>query len=149
MSRRGNPGLAALGDVARLDEAPGTYHAGFLLGPRVNAGGRVGRSDLGARLLATNDPDEARAIAEELDALNSERQEIETGVLDAALAQAAEMEARQGGLGPVLIAAGEGWHQGVIGIVASRLKDKFRRPALVVALDGKTRQGLRPFGSRR
>ncbi len=141
MSRRGNPGLAALGDVARLDEAPGTYHAGFLLGPRVNAGGRVGRSDLGARLLATNDPDEARVIAEELDALNSERQEIEAGVLDAALAQAADMEARQGGLGPVLIAAGEGWHQGVIGIVASRLKDKFRRPALVVALDGKTGKG--------
>jgi single-stranded-DNA-specific exonuclease len=136
MARRGNIGLAALGDVARLEEAPGTYHAGFLLGPRVNAGGRVGRSDLGTRLLSTLDPEEARAIAEELDVLNSERQAIEAAVLDAALAQAAEMEMRQGGLGPVLIVTGEGWHQGVIGIVASRLKDKFRRPTLVIAQEG-------------
>ena len=135
MGQRGNIGLSALADVARLDEAPGTYHAGFLLGPRVNAGGRVGRSGLGARLLSTGDVDEARAIAEELDVLNSERKDIEAAVLDAALAQAAEMEMRQGGLGPVLVVAGEGWHQGVIGIVASRLKDKFRRPSLVITTE--------------
>jgi len=141
MAQRGNTGLAALSDVARLDEAPGTYHAGFLLGPRVNAGGRVGRSGLGARLLSTGDAEEARAIAEELDVLNSERKEIETGVLDAALAQAAEMEMRQGGLGPMLVVAGEGWHQGVIGIVASRLKDKFRRPSLVIAIENGVGKG--------
>ncbi|HKJ73768.1 MAG TPA: single-stranded-DNA-specific exonuclease RecJ, partial [Alphaproteobacteria bacterium] len=135
MAQRHNVGLAALSDVARMDEAPGTYHAGFLLGPRVNAGGRVGRSELGSRLLSTSDPEEARAIAEELDVLNSERKEIETAVLDAALAQAAEMEMRQGGLGPVMVVAGEGWHQGVIGIVASRLKDKYRRPTMVIALE--------------
>jgi single-stranded-DNA-specific exonuclease len=131
MAGRGNPGIAALSDVARINERPGAYHAGFLLGPRVNAGGRVGRSDLGARLLATDDPLEARAIAAELDVLNSERRGIEAQVLEAAIA-AAEHAAE---MSPYLVfVCGRDWHPGVIGIVASRLKERYQRPACVVAL---------------
>lgn len=131
MARRARPGLAALADVARLAEAPTAYHLGFVLGPRVNAGGRVGESDLGVRLLTTRDPDEARRLAQRLDELNRERQEIEQGVLAEAQAQ---IEG-QGGGGPFLLAAGEGWHPGVIGIVASQLAERFHAPAAVVALD--------------
>ncbi len=127
-----NPGLAALAEVAGIKERPGTYHAGFILGPRVNAGGRVGRSDLGLRLLAGDDPREAAALAKELDALNAERRAIEADVLAAAIA--AIESAPQ--LHPYLVlVAGEGWHPGVIGIVASRLKERYQRPACVVALD--------------
>ncbi len=133
LARRRNAGLAALSDVARLDQTPGTYHAGFLLGPRINAGGRVGRSDLGARLLACDDPGEAAELAAQLDGYNSERREIERGVLDQALAQVESGEATSDGL---VLAAGEGWHPGVIGIVASRLKERTNLPALVVALEG-------------
>ena len=129
MARRGNAGLAALADVAKLSEPPGAYHAGFVLGPRVNAGGRVGAADLGARLLATDDAAEAARLAARLDDLNRERRAIERAVLDAAMAQA---EAATGGA--VVLAAGEGWHPGVIGIVAGRLKERFGRPACVVAL---------------
>lgn len=140
MAGRRNEGLAALADVGRLDERPGAYHLGFVLGPRVNAGGRVGRSDLGARLLTTDDPAEARAIAEELDRYNSERQAIEAAVLDEALALT---EARWQGAQPepMVFAAGEGWHPGVIGIVASRLKERYQRPAFVIALDGEEGKG--------
>lgn len=130
MAQRRRPGLVALSDVARMNAAPTPYHLGFLLGPRVNAGGRVGRADLGARLLATEDAAEAAALAERLDALNTERRDIEARVLDAALAAA---EAR--GLdGPLVWAAGEGWHPGVVGIVASRLKEATNRPAIVIGL---------------
>jgi len=133
MARRANTGLSALGDVARMNEPPGTYHAGFLLGPRVNAGGRVGRADLGARLLTTGDAEEARRLAEELDGYNRERREIEQQVLAEADAQITEQVARQGL--PALVAAiGEAWHPGVIGIVASRLKERFNRPAFVLSL---------------
>jgi len=132
MARRERPGLVALSDVARLDKAPTAYHLGFLLGPRVNAGGRIGAADLGARLLATDTAAEAVALAERLDRLNSERREIENRVRDAALAQA---EAR--GLdGPLVWAAGEGWHPGVVGIVAARLKEATNRPAVVIGLEG-------------
>ena len=131
MARRGNPGLAALADVAGLSEPPGCYHAGFLLGPRVNAGGRVGKADLGARLLTTADPNEAAELARELDRLNGERRVIEAEVQAAAMAASA-----QTGSGDSLVmAVGNGWHPGVIGIVASRLKEHFRRPALVIALE--------------
>lgn len=131
MGGRKNPGLVALSDVARINEKPSAYHAGFLLGPRVNAGGRVGRSDLGARLLSTDDVVEARSIAAELDALNTERRSIETHVLDAAIA-AAEAQAAES---PYLIfVAGRDWHPGVIGIVAGRLKERYQRPACVVAI---------------
>jgi len=116
--------------VARMDATPNAYHLGFLLGPRVNAGGRIGKSDLGARLLSTTDPHEAAALAERLDALNTERREIETMVRDSALEQA---EAR-GLEGPLVWAAGEGWHAGVVGIVAARLKEATNRPAVVIGL---------------
>ena len=132
MARRERPGLVALADVARMDQAPNCYALGFLLGPRVNAGGRIGRADLGARLLATDDAQEAVSIAARLDDLNTERREIELRVREAALAQA---EAR--GLdGPLVWAAGEGWHPGVVGIVAARLKEATNRPAVVIGLEG-------------
>lgn len=137
MARRARAGLVALADAARMDRAPTPYHLGFLLGPRVNAGGRVGRADLGARLLATDDPHEAESLAAQLEILNTERREIEAQVRDAALAQA---EAR--GLdGPLVWAAGEGWHPGVVGIVAARLKEATGRPAVVIGLDGPEGKG--------
>jgi single-stranded-DNA-specific exonuclease len=130
MARRGNTGLAALGDVARINERPTAYHAGFILGPRINAGGRIGAPDLGVRLLTTNDPDEAAGLAMKLDGLNAERQAIERDVLERALA-AAEAQAGRN----CVVVAGEGWHPGVIGIVASRVVERFHRPAFVVALN--------------
>ncbi|WP_298494708.1 single-stranded-DNA-specific exonuclease RecJ [uncultured Maritimibacter sp.] len=137
MARRARPGLVALSDVARMNEAPRPYHLGFLLGPRVNAGGRIGAADLGARLLSTTDVQEAQGLAAKLDALNTERREIEEQVRIAALDQA---EAR--GLdAPLVWAAGEGWHPGVVGIVASRLKDYAHRPAIVIGFDGDDGKG--------
>ncbi len=129
-ARRANIGMAALGDVAGLKQAPAAYHLGFLLGPRVNAGGRVGEADLGARLLSTEDPEEARRIAAHLNDLNRERQEIERGVLEQAIAQVE----KSGASGAIVHVVAEGWHPGVIGIVASRLKDRYARPALVTAI---------------
>jgi single-stranded-DNA-specific exonuclease len=131
MARRGNAGLAALGDVARIDEKPGAFHAGYVLGPRVNAGGRVGEAGLGARLLMTDDAAEAARLAARLDGYNRERRDIEASVLDAAFAQ---VEQEYDGSG-IVFAAGAGWHAGVIGIVAARLKERYNRPALVVALE--------------
>ncbi|WP_119422688.1 single-stranded-DNA-specific exonuclease RecJ [Desertibaculum subflavum] len=130
LARRRNAGLAALIDAAGISTAPTAYHLGYLLGPRVNAGGRVGRSDLGTRLLSTDDPAEAAALAAELSRLNQSRREIEAEVEAAALAQALASEA------PLIVAAGEGWHAGVVGIVAGRLKERFRRPAIVIGLEG-------------
>jgi single-stranded-DNA-specific exonuclease len=137
MARRQRPGLVALADVARMDTAPNAYHLGFLLGPRVNAGGRIGRADLGARLLACTDPREADGMAAKLDELNTERREIEEQVRDAALAQAEE----RGFDAPLVWAAGEGWHPGVVGIVASRLKERTNRPAIVIGLEGDEGKG--------
>ena len=131
MARRGNVGLTALADIAGMQEKPGVYHAGFLLGPRINAGGRVGRAGAGARLLATDDPIEARALSRELDVLNGERRVIEAEVLQAAIDQ---VEATGQASEAVIFAVGEGWHVGVIGIVASRLKEKYGCPAFVVAI---------------
>ncbi len=130
MARRARPGLRALADAARLDSAPRAHHLGYVLGPRVNAGGRIGAADLGARLLATRDPAEAEALAARLDQLNTDRREVEAGVRSAALAQA---EAR-GATGALAWAAGEGWHPGVIGIAAARMKEALNRPAIVIAL---------------
>ena len=131
LSARRNVGLAALADVARLDQRPEAYHLGFLLGPRVNAGGRVGKSDLGARLLATDDAEEAAALAHRLDEYNTERRAIEAAVEVQAVSQ---IEDLGDALGPISVAVGEGWHAGVVGIVASRLVERFRRPALVIAV---------------
>src|SRR5215472_13116548 len=128
--RNTNPGLAALAAVAAIGEPLDAYHLGFLLGPRVNAGGRVGEADLGARLLATDDPALAADLAGRLDVYNRERREIEARTLEAAIAVV--VGAAQS---PVLaFAAGAGWHPGVIGIVAARLKERYERPACVVAL---------------
>jgi len=132
MAMRQNPGLVALGDVAGLSEAPGTFHAGFMFGPRVNAGGRVGEAGLGARLLSTDDPLEAKSIALQLHQYNAERKELEKGVLEEAI-ERAEASLENNNL--VLLVDGEGWHPGVIGIVAARLKEKYNRPACVIAFD--------------
>jgi len=137
MARRERPGLRALADVAGVDAAPGPYHLGYLMGPRVNAGGRVGRADLGARLLSTPDLAEAQSLADRLNQLNDDRRAIESAVRDAALAQA---EAR-GTDGPLVWAAGEGWHPGVVGIVAARLKEATHRPAVVIGFDGDEGKG--------
>ncbi|KAJ55320.1 recombinase RecJ [Actibacterium mucosum KCTC 23349] len=137
MARRARPGLVALGDLARLDTAPSAYHLGFVLGPRINAGGRIGQADLGARLLATDNPAEAAQLAARLDALNTDRRAVEAQVREEAMAQA---EAR--GLdAPLVWAAGDGWHPGVVGIVAARLKEATNRPAVVIGLEGDLGKG--------
>lgn len=129
MARRDNFGIRALADVASLDEAPTTYHVGFLLGPRVNAGGRVGEAGMGARLLATSSREEARELALQLDAWNKERRELEAVCLEEAISQVERGSVSDG----LVYASAENWHPGVIGIVAGRLKDQFNRPACVVA----------------
>jgi len=131
MATRRNPGMAALIDVAAIERAPTAKDLGFALGPRINAGGRVGKSDLGVRLLTTDDAAEAAMLAAELDRLNGERKAIEAEVTEEAVARAASCMNEA-----VAVVAGEGWHPGVIGIVASRLKDRMHRPAIVIALDG-------------
>ena len=130
MGQGRNIGLVALAEAARLVKAPSCRDLGFALGPRINAGGRVGKSDLGVRLLTTTDPEEARSIAAELDRLNEERRAIEMIVGEQAGEQAA-VQAND----PLIIVSGTGWHAGVIGIVASRIKERFGRPALGIALD--------------
>lgn len=137
MAQRTRPGLVALSDVGRLDTAPKSYHLGFVLGPRVNAGGRIGKADLGARLLSCTDPHEAKSIAERLDVLNTERRDIEEAVRAQALEQAEE----RGFDAPLVWAAGDGWHPGVVGIVASRLKERTNRPSIVIGFDGDEGKG--------
>ncbi len=128
MASRQNIGLSALAQAARLVKPPSCRDLGFALGPRINAGGRVGKSDLGVRLLTCTDPEEARTIAVELDRLNEERRAIEMLVCEQAERQAEELE----GAAVITVMSG-GWHQGVIGIVAGRIKEKFGRPAIVIA----------------
>jgi single-stranded-DNA-specific exonuclease len=130
MARRGNIGLNALLSASRLERAPQCSDLGFALGPRINAGGRVGRSDLGVRLLTTLDPAEATQIAQELDQLNAERRAIEASVQE----EAERLMETQAGRAVAVVAA-PGWHPGVIGIVAGRLKEKAGLPAIVIALD--------------
>lgn len=131
MAQRRNTGLAALADVARVTETVDAYHAGYILGPRINAGGRIGRADLGARLLATEDKAEAARIAALLDEHNVDRKTVEAEVMAAAIAQVEAAEA-----GPVILVAGEGWHPGVVGIVAGRLRERYGRPSCVVGFEG-------------
>ena len=130
LARRNRIGMAALIDASRLKRAPIASDLGFALGPRINAGGRIGESTLGVRLLTTRDPDEAREIAEQLSQLNEERRSIEAAVQEAAEEQLAGQHNMA-----VHVVAGEGWHPGVIGIVAGRIKEKTDRPAIVIALD--------------
>jgi single-stranded-DNA-specific exonuclease len=137
MAARQNVGLLALAEAARLVKAPSCRDLGFALGPRINAGGRVGKSDLGVRLLTCTDPEEARTIAAELDRLNEERRAIEMLVCEQAEKQAAKLNGA-----PVLTVMGTGWHPGVIGIVAGRIKERFGRPAIVIAeAEGGTGKG--------
>lgn len=131
MARRARPGLTALSDVARMETAPTAYHLGFLLGPRINAGGRIGQADLGARLLASDDPHETAALAERLDTLNTERREVEASVRAQALEQAEARGFDQG----LVWATGPGWHPGVVGIVASKLKEASNRPSIVIGVE--------------
>jgi single-stranded-DNA-specific exonuclease len=134
LRRRERVGHTSLMDVARLSGPPEAWHLGFLLGPRINAGGRIGRADLGVRLLLESDPIEAAKIAAELDRLNSERQAIEQDTLaqaDAEAMAALGIEEK----GAVVVTAAEGWHPGVVGLVAARLKEKFGRPAFAIALE--------------
>ncbi len=139
MSAWSRPGMAALAAAAGVQGPASPYHAGFLLGPRINAGGRVGQSDLGARLMMTQDPKEAAHIAQTLDALNAERRAIETEVLDQAQAQVEALKLEDDT--PILIASGEHWHPGVIGIVAGRIKERFNRPTIVIGVDPETGLG--------
>ncbi len=139
MAQRRNAGLAALADIAGLKEAPACYHLGFVFGPRVNAGGRVGQADCGARLLSTDDPAEAAHLARLLDLHNADRKVIESETLEAALA-AIEVSG-QAEAAPILVASGEGWHPGVIGIVAARLVERYHRPACVIGVSGGVGKG--------
>jgi single-stranded-DNA-specific exonuclease len=131
MAMRQNAGLAALADIAAISESPNSFHAGFVFGPRVNAGGRVGESDLGAKILSTDDPLEARDLAKKLNQYNIERKELETAVLEEATG-IVELGKDQD---TVLMVSGDGWHSGVIGIVAARLKEKYNRPTCVIGFD--------------
>lgn len=132
MRQRRNVGLKALADAAGLAVPPTPYHLGFVLGPRINAGGRIGDAGLGARLLATADEVDAARIAELLDRLNRERKALEARILEEAVARAETMLETDPDL-PMLLLAGEGWHKGVVGLVASRLTDRFQRPSCVIA----------------
>ena len=134
LRRREHPGMTALMDVARLSGPPEPWHLGFLLGPRINAGGRIGRADLGARLLLEEDPTEAARLASELDRLNRERQTIEQTTLAQAEAEALAalgLEEK----GAVVLTAAQGWHPGIVGLVAARLKERYGRPAFAIALE--------------
>lgn len=141
MSDWKNPGLRALLSAAGAEEGPAkSHHAGFILGPRINAGGRIGRSDLGARLLSTDDPAEARALAAELDALNLSRREVERAVTEAAVRRV-EASGAHADESSVVVVTGEDWHPGVVGIVAGRLRERWRKPVIVIGLDPVTGLG--------
>lgn len=144
LKARENIGLRAICDLAGLDEEPNSYHLGFILGPRINAGGRVGKSDLGARILSSEDESEVQEIAMQLEEFNKQRKEIETKIQEEAVAQ---LEKSVGGFGvndSVIFAVSNSWHQGVIGIVASRLKDIYNKPVAVITIkDGKGKASCR------
>jgi len=141
MKLRQRPGLRALMDVVRLDGPPNTYHLGFLLGPRINAGGRIGDAAMGVRLLTTPDEDLAMSLTVQLDRLNGERQAIEAAALMEAEAQALSQVGLAQDHQGVLLVAEEGWHPGVMGLVAARLKEKFTLPAFSIAWSGETGTG--------
>jgi single-stranded-DNA-specific exonuclease len=131
---RQNAGLRALADAARLEQAPSTYSLGFILGPRINAGGRIGAPGLGARLLVSEDEVEAHAIAGKLEALNAERKAIEERMLQEALVRADAMIATDPET-PAIVLGAPGWHKGLVGLVASRIADRFHRPTFVMAIE--------------
>ncbi len=131
MARRGRPGIAALLDVTQARDSLSTFTCGFALGPRINAAGRISEADMGLRLLLSDDPAEAMVLAERLDSVNRQRQEVEAGMLEHALHEAG-LQADAGAA--VLLVAGEAWHPGVVGIVAGRIKERFNRPACVAGI---------------
>jgi single-stranded-DNA-specific exonuclease len=133
MAKRARPGIAALLEVAALNETPTAMNCAFALGPRINASGRIAESDMGLRLLLAEDATEAAKLAQVLDTVNRQRQEVEADMLDDAMAEAAQQVAAGS---PVILLARDGWHPGVVGIVAGRLKEKFNRPALVGGITG-------------
>ena len=145
MARRENLGVACLADVARLKRKPDTYALGYLLGPRINAAGRIGNAAMALTLLTTEDKGEAAQIAQELERLNRERQEIELAVVDQAMIQADNMLGKER-RGSVLVVSGKGWHPGVVGLAAARLKERFSLPSFVLAED---REGKLASGSGR
>ena len=134
-AQRKNVGLKALADICGVTDKPSTYHAGFIYGPRVNAGGRVGRADAGVKLLTTNEVEDANNLAAELHHYNLERQAIEQQAVEEATAQFIRAHGIDGGTTPIVFVAGEGWHPGVVGIVAGRLKERFQRPTFVISID--------------
>lgn len=135
MARRKNIGLRTLADISRMTSAPAVFDCGFKLGPRINAGGRVGDSELGVRLLATTDPDEAAGLALRMDELNTERRAIGDKAQALAEMKVEELLKTRNGLPPALLVSDKSFHAGVIGIVAGRLKDQYRRPSFVLAID--------------
>jgi single-stranded-DNA-specific exonuclease len=141
LKQRKNLGLRAICDLAALDEEATAYHLGFIIGPRINAGGRVGKSDLGARLLSSEDENEVKEIAAQLENFNKQRKDIEIQVLDEAVKA---LESGVGGFSKndaIIFAVAKNWHQGVIGIVASRLKDLYNKPVAVIAIDDEGKKG--------
>jgi len=141
LKQRQNAGIKAICDIANLDEKPNSYHLGFVIGPRINAGGRIGKSDLGANLLSSNDEIEAFEIASQLEKCNQERKEIESQALRGAI------ESLQNGIynfnekDDIIFAISYEWHQGIIGIIASRLKDLYNKPVAVITIDKETKIG--------
>jgi single-stranded-DNA-specific exonuclease len=131
MAKRARPGIAALLEVAKLTEAPTPMHCGFALGPRINASGRIAESDMGLRLLLAEDAEAATVLAQALDGVNRQRQAVEAAIMGEAMAQA---ESQVAAGHAVILLAQEGWHPGVVGIVAGRVKEKFNRPALVAGI---------------
>lgn len=146
MRRRENAGLKALFDAAGLDAAPNPYHLGFILGPRINAGGRIGDSALGSKLLATNDPVEAARIAAILDQLNKQRKELETAMLEEATAMA-DRQVTENPDTPLILVGSKEWHKGLVGLMASRLVDRFKRPACVIAWETNASDDARTTGT--
>ncbi|MGI9401513.1 MAG: single-stranded-DNA-specific exonuclease RecJ [Rhizobiaceae bacterium] len=134
MRQMGNTGLSALAQISRMSGPPSTYHLGFLLGPRINAGGRIGDAGLGARLLTSDDPVDSREIAEKLEALNQERQAQEAAMLEEAISEA-ESEIGDGSGPASIVVANDNWHPGIVGLIASRMKDRFHRPVFAVHFD--------------
>jgi single-stranded-DNA-specific exonuclease len=141
LKQRKNLGLRAICDLAGLDEEPTAYHLGFIIGPRINAGGRVGKSDLGAKLLSSENEEEVKKIAEQLETLNKQRKDLEVQVLEEAVKALESSSGEFSKNDPIIFAVAKNWHQGVIGIVASRLKDLYNKPVAVIAIDGEGKKG--------
>lgn len=141
IKQRQNLGIKTICDLAAIDQEPNSYHLGFIIGPRINAGGRIGKSDLGARLLSTNDEFEAMQIAEQLEQYNKDRKDIENIALKQAIESLEIEKSNFSNSDPVIFAVSDKWHQGVIGIIASRLKDIYNKPVAVITIDKKTRKG--------